>query len=77
MEIKDYVDMLKEVTEREVLLTPEGREATASKYRVMMDRYKAMDSKSLRLTLKWAWKNRHEVRLATVICDIIICMMIC
>lgn len=71
-EIEDYLQILYAFTEGDILQSEEGKEALRSKLQSMEGRYQALQSGKIVKVIKNAWKHRGEVRLATVICDILI-----
>ena len=71
-EIEIYIQMLQNVKQGQVLLTETGRQKLEEKYRSMWDRYKALKSGKVRKVLFNAWKHITDMRIATVICDLMI-----
>ena len=71
-EIENYLNILYAFTERKVLQTEEGILALQCKLQSMQGRYDALRSGKISRVIKNAWKQREEVRLATVLCDIAI-----
>ena len=73
-EIRDYLRILGAFTTEQVLNTKEGEEALKTKKKTMEERYTALCSGKVIAVLKSAWKNRHNTRLVTVVCDVLICL---
>ena len=71
-EIEDYLKIL-EGFQKEVLVTERGRVALADKLRSMKGRYEALQSRKITKVLGNAWRNRKQTRVATVVCDVVIC----
>lgn len=71
-EIETYLRMLERVKKGQVLQTREGRQKLEEKYSSMKDRYKALQSGNIRKVLANAVAHKKDVRLATVICDLMI-----
>ncbi len=71
-EIENYLHILEAYTEEKVLQTKEAEIVLQRKLQSMQDRYKALQSGKVGKVLKNAWKHRAEVRLATLICDVVI-----
>jgi len=71
-EIEKYLSDLAEVEKEELPFTEEGRQICQEKKIIMQNRYVALRSGSLGSVLKNAWINRKQIRLATVICDLLI-----
>jgi len=72
-EIEEYIRFLRAFETGQVLQTGEGQRELQRKLTSMQGRYAALKSGKITAVVKNAWKNRKEVRLATVICDILIC----
>lgn len=71
-EIEDYLAILNGFTEDKVLQTEEGEAALQRKLSSMQGRYDALRSGKISKVIKNAWQQRKEVRLATVLCDVVI-----
>lgn len=71
-EIEKYLNMLEQFKECRVLETQEGRRTLEEKAKAMHSRYQALQSGSLIQVIKSAAGNRKNVRLATVVCDMLI-----
>lgn len=71
-EIEDYLEILKNFDTAGILKTPEGREAHRQKTVSMQGRLKALQSGKISAVLHNAWENRKEVRIATIVCDLLI-----
>lgn len=71
-EIKKYLEMLKNFEQYEVLQTQEGAGELRKKLQVMEGRYEALLSRRISRVLGQALANRKNVRLATVLCDVLI-----
>lgn len=71
-EIEAYLHILDAFSHEKVLQTQEGIEALQRKVCSMHGRYDALCSRKIRKVLRNAWKQRKEVRPATVICDLLI-----
>lgn len=71
-EIEDYLNILQLFMRGEVLRTDGGKEALQEKLSSMQGRYEALRSGKRSTVMKNAWKNRNSVRLATLICDLLI-----
>lgn len=71
-EIQNYLNYLKAFLEGQILKTEAGNAALHRKTRVMEERFDALNSGKISNVLRWAWKNRRDVRVATAVCDILI-----
>lgn len=71
-EIEKYLKMLEQFEQCEVFQTEEGRRTLQEKLTAMRSRYAALQSGKIRRVLQSAWENRRNVRLATVVCDVLI-----
>lgn len=71
-EIQNYRNFLNSFIEGQVLQTEAGNAALQLKTKVMEERFDALNTGKISNVLRWAWKNRREVRLATTVCDILI-----
>lgn len=71
-EISDYRRMLDRLSEGKVMQTREGRSVLERKRLAMESRYEALVSGKVGAVLRSAWKWRGEVRIATVVCDVVI-----
>lgn len=71
-EIEDYLVILNGFAEGKVLQTEEGRVALQRKLASMQGRYDALCSGKISRVIKNAWQQRREVRLATMLCDVVI-----
>lgn len=71
-EIQDYLDYLNALLEGQVLQTEEGNKALHQKTKVMEERFRALKTGKITNVLRWAWKNRSDVRFATAVCDVLI-----
>lgn len=71
-EIEDYLAILESFEREGVLQTREGREALEDKLVSMRGRYEALQSGSMVKVLVNAFKNCGKVRMATLICDLLI-----
>ncbi|MBR1930205.1 MAG: glycosyltransferase [Lachnospiraceae bacterium] len=71
-EIEDYLHILKAFSQGAVLRTEEGKRALEDKQSSMQERLAALESGKIGAVLSNAWRNRSRVRLATVICDVMI-----
>lgn len=72
-EVEKYLKMLDSFEKYGVLRTEEGKRILKAKVRAMEERYEALKSGKVRKVLGAALRNRKQVRLATVICDVTIC----
>lgn len=71
-EIQNYLNYLSAFSERQVLQTEAGKTALLQKKQVMEERFAALNSGKIVSVIRWAWKNRKDVRLATTVCDVLI-----
>lgn len=71
-EIKDYLHILDAFAEEKVLQTVEGNTALQQKLQSMQGRYNALCSGKISAVVENAWKQRGKVRLATIVCDVVI-----
>lgn len=71
-EIQNYLDYLNVFLEGQILQTEAGNTALHRKTQVMEERFEALNSGKIGKVLRWAWKNRRDVRFATAVCDILI-----
>lgn len=71
-EIEDYLRILGAFRNEVVLNTPEGENALTEKYQAMRGRCEALQSGKLMNVIKMVLHNKKQVRIATVICDILI-----
>lgn len=71
-EIQNYLNYLNAFLEEQILQTEAGNTALHRKTRVMKERFNALNSGKISNVLRWAWKNRRDVRAATTVCDILI-----
>lgn len=71
-EIERYLEMLREFQAREILGTEAGKRILTEKLRTMEGRYEALQSGSVEKVLRNALRDRRNVRVATVICDLLI-----
>lgn len=71
-EIEKYLQMLEQFEKCEVLQTEEGRRTLQEKLKTMRSRYAALKSGKIMQVLKSAVANRRNVRIATVVCDVLI-----
>lgn len=71
-EIVEYLRFLNAFYDEKVLITGQGVEALQKKRASLQGRYDALQSGSFCAVIKNAWKNRETVRMATVLCDIVI-----
>lgn len=71
-EIQKYLDYLNAFLEGQILQTEIGKTALLQKKQVMEERFEALNSGKIVRVIRWAWKNRRDVRLATAVCDILI-----
>ncbi|MCM1156740.1 MAG: hypothetical protein NC392_15400, partial [Roseburia sp.] len=72
-EIETYLGYLDIFSRENLLCTEEGRRALEEKRKSMSGRYEALRSGKIGKVLKAAVRSRRDVRLATVVCDVIIC----
>ena len=71
-EIEKYLGMLRAFQGGEVLRTEEGKRTLEEKLSTMEGRYGALKSGKMRMVLQRAFRDRRNVRLATVVCDLVI-----
>ncbi len=71
-EIEKYLEMLRAFQSEGVLRTEEGIRTLQEKLRTMEGRYEALKSGKMRMVLQRAFRDRWNVRLATVVCDLVI-----
>lgn len=71
-EIRDYNEILEHFSKGKVMQTAEGRDALETKCESMRGRYEALASGKMRKVIGNAWKHRGEVRMATLLCDVLI-----
>lgn len=71
-EINDYMDILQAFVQGDVMETREGKTALWDKLESMKGRLTALQSGKISKVLMNAWRNRRNVRLVTVICDVVI-----
>lgn len=71
-EIKDYLQILECFQQEKVLQTEVGKLALEKKYQTMKDRYEALQSGKISKVISNAGKHKENVRLATVLCDVVI-----
>lgn len=71
-EIEKYLQMLEQFEKCEVFQTEEGRRTLREKLKAMRSRYAALKSGKIMQVLKSAAANRGNVRIATVVCDVLI-----
>jgi len=71
-EIKVYLEILDCFKKEQVLKTSEGTEVLMRKLNSMRGRQEALMSGKIGKVLGNAWKHREEVRIATVVCDVVI-----
>ena len=71
-EIEDYSRILGNFAQGDVMTTERGKEALAQKQKSMQGRYEALQSGRIGKVIRNAWRYRKEVRLATVVCDVVI-----
>lgn len=71
-EIRDYNRIIDCFAKENVMQTREGKMILDKKRRSMHGRYKALLSGKISKVIGHAWKYRKEVRLATLVCDILI-----
>lgn len=69
-EIKDYLEILEAFQEEAVLTEETAQKALEQKTVGMKQREAALRSGKINKVIKNAWKNRKNVRLATVVCDV-------
>lgn len=71
-EIEDYLNILESFEKEAVLLTTEGKNALHRKQQSMRGRYEALQSGKISKVLMNAGKQKGNVRLAAVLCDVLI-----
>ncbi len=71
-EIEKYLDILKHFEQEKALHTEEGNNALKRKLKAMQGRYSALQSGKIKDVLDNARQNKEQVRLATVVCDLLI-----
>lgn len=71
-EIENYCHILDFFGENKVLFTENGRAALRTKKDSMEGRYEALVSGKIGKVLENAWIRRKEIRLATLLCDVMI-----
>lgn len=71
-EIEKYLEMLETFRTENLLKTDNGKKALGSKLESMQARLDALKSGSVGKVIKNARRHREEVRLSTVICDVMI-----
>lgn len=71
-EIAIYNNILNSFANEKALQTQLGKIVLNQKQRVMQQRYQALGTGKVTKVISWAWRNRKEVRLATVVCDFLI-----
>ena len=71
-EIEKYLGMLRAFQGGEVLRTEKGKRTLEEKLSTMEGRYGALKSGKMRAVLRHAFRDRRNVRLATVVCDLVI-----
>lgn len=71
-EIESYCQHLEGFQQGNVLQTDIGRRTLQKKQKAMQDRYNALKSGSIRQVLMSARDNKEGLRLATIICDVLI-----
>lgn len=71
-EIRDYNEILEHFSKGQVMQTAVGKVALEKKSDSMQGRYEALVSGKLQRVLGNAWKHKNEVRLATLVCDVLI-----
>ena len=71
-EIEKYLRMLRELQAGEILRTEAGKRILTEKLRTMEGRYEALQSGSMWQVLLRAFRDRRNVRVATVVCDLLI-----
>lgn len=71
-DIETYCRYLQEFEKNNILVTQEGRKALEKKLSFMQDRYAALADNRLRGIGIYVKKHREQVRLSTVICDMLI-----
>ena len=71
-EIKEYINILRLFDSQKIMQTMEGYKALKHKETVMKERFEVLCSGKTRNVLAYAWKNRRDIRIATVVCDLAI-----
>ena len=71
-EIEDYLTMLRFFITDEIMFTEQGKMVVQEKYISMLDRYDALQSGKMSKVISNAWKYKGKIRLATVVCDLVI-----
>ena len=71
-EIEKYLHMFGEFERCQVLRTEAGNQILQEKLRTMEGRYEALQSGSRLQVLQRAFRDRQNVRMATVVCDLLI-----
>lgn len=71
-EIEKYLRMLQEFEKCQVLQTAEGKRILRGKIHAMEGRYEALQSGKISQVLRRAFRDRRYVRIATVVCDLLI-----
>lgn len=71
-EVEKYLKMLEQFEQCRVFQTEEGCRTLREKQKAMRSRYAALQSGKILQVLKSAGENRSNVRLATVMCDMLI-----
>lgn len=71
-EIERYLEMLGEFQEWQVLRTEAGKRTLREKTRAMEGRYEALQSGKIWRVLRAAARDWRQVRVATVVCDLVI-----
>lgn len=71
-EIDVYLKNLDNLATAKILQTAEGKEIQKHKMESMRGRLLALESGKIKNVLRNAWKNRGEVRVSTVVCDLLI-----
>lgn len=72
-EIENFIGYLDEFAEKKVLQTTEGHKILEQKQKAMHARYDALWSGKISKVIKSAREYKENVRMATVICDVLIC----
>lgn len=71
-EIEDNLKILQGFSKAHAMTTRQGQEALCEKQISMQGRYDALRSGKIREVVKNARKNKGQVRLATLVCDLVI-----
>ena len=71
-EIEDYLRILQGFATAHAMTTKQGQEALEEKRCSMQGRYDALRSGKIKDVVKNARKNKGQVRLATLVCDLVI-----